>query len=197
MSRDNVALIDLDGTCADYSGVMKERMRALQAPEEEPYIDRLTLGGPRGAEPSHIEARRKLVQRIPGFWRDLPRIELGFEVVDLLREIGFDLHVLTKGPLKCASAWSEKVEWCQRHLPDALVSVSTDKSLVYGRVLVDDWPDYFEKWLEVRPRGLVVAIAHPWNADVIDPRVFRYDGTNRDELKRRLTVAYERPSGSE
>lgn len=194
---DKVALIDLDGTVADYDAAMGRYMRLLQSPGETAYTDRLSNLDGGGKEPSHIEARRKLVQQLPGFWRYLPRLALGFEIVDELRTLGFDLHVLTKGPKKTPSAWSEKVEWCQEHLPDVSVTVGSDKSLVYGRVLVDDWPEYFEKWLDVRPRGLVVCVAHPWNADCIDPRVFRYDGTNREELRRRLTAAYERQSGNE
>lgn len=193
---DRVALIDLDGTVADYDASMAQHMQALQSPGETAYTDRLSdLDG--GREPSHIEARRKLIQRLPGFWRGLPRLELGFEVVDELRQLGFDLHVLTKGPKKTPNAWSEKVEWCQEHLPDVSVTVGSDKSLVYGRVLVDDWPEYYEKWLDVRPRGLVVCVAHPWNEGSTDQRVFRYDGTDRDELRRRLTVAFERSAKTE
>jgi len=48
---------------------------------------------------------------------------------------------------------------------------SQKKSLVYGKVLVDDWPDYYLPWLGVRPRGLVTVPAHPWNADVYSGRV--------------------------
>jgi hypothetical protein len=119
-------------------------------------------------------------------------------VVDELRALGFELHVLTKGPRSTPNAWSEKVEWCADHLPDANVTVTGDKSLVYGRVLVDDWPPYFTRWLEARPRGLVVCVAHPWNEGFspggpqAHANVLRYDGANREELRRRLARAYER-----
>ncbi len=107
--------------------------------------------------------------------------------------------MLTKGPRTNAPAWSEKLEWVQKHLPDvAGVHVGSDKSLVYGRVLVDDFPDYFESWLNVRPRGLVVCVAQPWNArfaNNADPRVFRYDGTNYDAMCERLQQAFSRDAG--
>lgn len=73
---------------------------------------------------------------------------------------------------------------------------------MYGRVLFDDWPSYFLKWLGKRPRGLVVCLAHPWNEEFASggakehPSIFRYDGTNRAELVERLAKAYERPIGT-
>ncbi len=209
---DNVALIDLDGTVADYDKALRDAMLTLQAPNEPPYEDRYTGG----TEPPYIEARRKMIQRQPGFWRNLERLERGFEVVDELRTIGFGLHVLTKGPQSkhddpraYSGAWAEKLEWSRRHLPDATVTVSGEKSLVYGRVLFDDFPPYFTKWLDVRPRGLVICVAHPWNAQYgrgmpaearlhgpsERPRVIRYDGTDIIELREALRRAYERAPG--
>ena len=194
---DRLALIDLDGTLADYDKAMRERMVAIQAPCEKPYVGRYEDD----IEPPYMEARRKLIQRQTGFWRNLERIPLGFEIIDELRGIGFPLHVLTTGPATTPSAWSEKVDGSREELPDALVTVTSDKSLVYGRVLVDDWPAYFTKWLIVRPRGLVVCVAHPWNIDFAKggpkehPSVLRYDGTNRTELRALLKRAHARKSG--
>jgi 5'(3')-deoxyribonucleotidase len=153
---DQVALVDLDDTVAAYSKALREQMRLIQAPDEPAYMDRMF-----DREEPYMEARRKLIQRQPGFWRGLEPIPLGFEIVEELRKQSFGIHVLTKGPKTTPSAWSEKVEWSTQHMPYATVTVAGDKSLVYGRVLVDDWPTYFEKWLLVRPRGLVICPAHP------------------------------------
>jgi 5'(3')-deoxyribonucleotidase len=196
--NDQLALVDLDSTIADYDAAMKAAMRTLQAPEEKSYAGRFE----EGVEPPYLEARRKLIQNQPGFWRNLHLLPTGFEVVDELRTVGFRLHVLTKGPTSTPSAWTEKAEWCHKNLPDALVTVSGDKSLVYGRVLVDDYPPYFTKWLAVRPRGLVVCVAQLWNAGyarggVLEhPNVFRYDGTNRAELRAVLQRAFDRSPGA-
>jgi hypothetical protein len=46
--------------------------------------------------------------------------------------------------------------WCNKHLPGRQITITMDKSLTYGRVLVDDYPDYALGWLEHRPRGLVI-----------------------------------------
>lgn len=197
IDEDRIALIDLDGTVADYDTAMREAIRSVQTPDEMPYRHRV----PEHQEPPYMEARRKLIQRQPGFWRNLKRLPLGFAVVEELRRLGFSLHVLTKGPRTTPNAWSEKLEWCIEHLPDANVTVSGDKSLVYGRILFDDFPPYFEKWLAVRPRGLVVCLAHPWNVEFAEggskqhPNVLRYDGTDQLELNLWLARAYERIPG--
>jgi 5'(3')-deoxyribonucleotidase len=194
-AEDRIALIDLDGTLADYDKALRIALAPLQSPGEPPY-------GERDVEQPHIEARRKLIQSQPGFWRGLDPIPLGFHIVDELRARGFSLHVLTKGPQSNPLAWSEKVEWCTRYLPDAVVTVTGDKSLVYGRVLVDDYAPYFMKWLAVRPRGLVLCVAHAWNEDFAvggpraQPNIIRYDGTNLAAVREAISRAYDRPSGA-
>ena len=111
-------------------------------------------------------------------------IEAGFEVFNMLGEVGFERHVLTKGPYNTTSAWSEKVEWCRREFPDVAVTITEDKGLVYGRVLFDDWIPYILRWLTWRPRGLAVMLDWPHNRTIKEedgrevpfehPNVFRY-----------------------
>lgn len=137
---------------------------------------------------AHLEARRALIKAQPGWWRELPRLELGFAVLDELRAQRFRLHVLTKGPFDTAGAWSEKVQWCRAHVPDAAVTITEDKGLVYGKVLVDDWPPYVQRWLEWRPRGFVVMPAQPWNVGFAHPNVLRFDGGELPSLRARLAA---------
>lgn len=79
-----------------------------------------------------------------------------------------------------------------RNLPDIPLTITRDKGLVYGRMLVDDWPEYVERWLKWRPRGMVVMPAQPWNADYKHPNVLRYDGTDDEGLYAMMERAYNR-----
>jgi 5'(3')-deoxyribonucleotidase len=176
-----VALIDMDGTLADFDGQMQRDLESMRGPGESQ-----TIIGFHG-DPPHIEARKNAIKRQPHWWRKLPKLEKGFNIVTMLRTHGFKLMILTKGPYNTTASWTEKVDWCREHIPDAQITVTEDKGLVYGKLLVDDWPLYIKRWLEWRPRGLVIMPDQPWNQNFEHPNVFRYRGDADDvELKMRL-----------
>lgn len=185
--RDKVALFDMDSTLCDFDGAMRRDLESLAAPNEgkeftDIYYEKIP----------HIGARRDLIKRQPGWWLKLERLQHGFDLLQVCKDIGFNIHILTKGPYRTTPAWGEKAQWCREHLPGVPVTISEDKGLVYGRVLVDDWPQYFTRWLEWRPRGLVIVPAHPWNANVVHPNVIRYDGTNKDQVRKALQESFDR-----
>lgn len=167
MTPDKVALFDMDGTLANYDSALRSEMEKL-------YPGKVGVVVRNENDPA-AEHARMLIQGQPGFWRNLKPYRPGFIIMLLARAIGFTPHILTKGPRKTVGAWSEKVEWCQIHVPDVPITITSDKSLVYGRVLVDDWPEYFLPWLEKRPRGVVIAPRHSWNESIKHPRVLVYD----------------------
>jgi len=165
-----VALIDMDGTIADYHGALKRDLTKLLGPDE-------ALQVPIGENtPEYLRERVRLIRGQAGWWRNLTKLEAGFQIAECLREYQFSLNILTKGPYQNPSSWTEKREWCQEHIPDALVTITEDKSLVYGKILVDDWPPYIDSWLRWRPRGWVIIPAQPWNAACNqNERILRYD----------------------
>lgn len=129
----------------------------------------------------------------------------GFHVLNVAAEIGFDIHVLTQGPMSTSGAWTQKLEWFKENVllhvnssnnlacPEAKITITRDKGLVYGRVLVDDWPEYILKWLTFRKRGLVIMPAREWNKDFTHEQVLRYDYQKDDlELIDRLQAAFNR-----
>ena len=158
MTTEPIALIDMDGTLCDYAGAMKRDLGLIAAPEEdvpEDFAKNL---------PSYIKNRQKLIKTQPGWWANLQFTSFGQKILATLRQLDFQLHILTKGPTKTVSAWSEKVEWARANVPDASVTITEDKGLVYGKVLVDDYPAYVERWLAWRPRGFVVMPAYHYNS---------------------------------
>ncbi|MFY0540473.1 5' nucleotidase, NT5C type [Nannocystis pusilla] len=173
-----VALIDMDGTLCDYQGALMRDLETFGGPPIRRWV--ATTTAHRGC------ARETVIRRQPGWWRSLPRLQLGFDVLAELQALRFEIHVLTKGPVGTPSAWTEKLEWCQQHLPGVPVTITMDKGLVYGKVLVDDWPPYVERWLEWRPRGLVILPAQPWNVGFSHPNAIRYDGHNLGEIRAAL-----------
>ncbi len=191
---EKIALIDMDGTIADYHKSMMWYLKAMAAPSENNPIE--------FDNREHMKYRRSFVKQMPGFWENLEPIEDGFRVVDIMREIGYSLNILTKGPYKSLNAWTEKAKWCHKHVDDANITITEDKGLVYGRVLFDDWPEYITRWLEWRPRGQVLMLEHYWNIGFKHPNVFRIkqnlDSNSQefkdqeDQIREILTKAYNR-----
>lgn len=176
-----IALIDLDGTLAGYDDALRRDLNLIRSPGEPlitPETNVFEL-------PPYIEARRQMITNQVGWWLRLKKFKLGWDILHEIARLDFKISILTKGPSTKFSAWSEKVQWCNQNLTDYRidgVTITHDKSLVYGKVLVDDYPDYITAWLRNRPRGLVIMPAHPHNKDFKHKQVIRYDGTNLDQV---------------
>lgn len=179
-----IALFDLDGTLADFDKSMRQKLAELRSPGEDPQADETA-----SEEIPYMKARRRLIKSQPGFWRDLERIPLGFQLLEEAQAQRFWCEILTKHPRKIPQAASEKIEWCAKHVPDLPMHLSESKGRVYGKLLCDDWPEYIERWLAWRPRGLVIAVAQPWNVGIdskFPKNVVRYDGTNFTYVRERM-----------
>lgn len=184
MKRDKIALFDLDGTLADYDGQVLKDLQMLASEHEPPPVLYSDI--------PYIEARRHVITSQVGWWFKLGKFQLGWDVLEVARDLGYSISVLTKGPATKHTAWAEKVEWCNQHLAGYIdgVIIAHDKGLVYGAVLVDDWPEYIKRWLDHRPRGVVIMPAHDHNAGFSHPNVVRYDGTNIDEVRERMGARF-------
>lgn len=158
-----IALIDLDNTVADHETKIQHNIHEILGSHA------VTL------PPAVLENVKYLIKNTPGWWAELQPLTRGMAIVDMLRRIGFRLTICSKGPSRSVNAWTEKVQWVQKYIPDADIVLTQDKSLIYGRILVDDWPDYIKPWLEARPRGIVLMPATPSNKRFRHPRVFRID----------------------
>ena len=104
-----VALFDLDGTLADYSSELRRRLALMRSPNE-PESSTQEFGW--GQTTDYIHERKKAIQRTPGFWINLPPLEAGFAILSMAHELGFQIEILTKGPMHASIAWMEKLDWC-------------------------------------------------------------------------------------
>ncbi len=176
---ENIALFNLDGTLCDYDGALIAALNKLRHPSEPPAEKRI-----RDKEPPYIEARRNLITSSESWWANLPKFQLGFDIWKIAEELEYRRMILTQGPRGNPSAWSEKKQWIDKNLgPDTDMTITRDKGLVYGRVLVDDYPGYITKWLEWRKRGLVIMPAGKDNKNFKHPQVIRYDGSNLKQVR--------------
>lgn len=188
MTEDKIALFDMDDSLFDYNGQLKKDLQKIASPNEPP------IGNLDHGNTGYLEARRHMITSQVGWFRNLPRFQLGWDILEMVTKIGYKRIICTKGPNSKPAAWTEKLLCCQEQLGELMdgIIITSDKGLIYGRVLVDDFPDYIEGWLKYRPRGLVIMPAHPKNASFTHPNVIRYDGTNKEEVYDALKKAFDR-----
>lgn len=191
---EKIALVDMDGTLCNFDKAMRRDLVKLAGPNEPP-----PRMGKYDGMPDHIKARRELIKSQPGWWRELEPMEDGMHVLNLMETMGFDVHILTQGPRGTTSAWSEKVQWCVDHLGlvgDRYdITITRNKGIAYGRVLMDDWPEYGLAWLEHRPRGLLLMPDRPWNKGFKHPNCVRM--TNLTRVFKALQAAFDREDGAD
>lgn len=179
MKSEDIALFDMDGTLCDYDTALKKSMIALQHPDEPPYE-----GIPRENPPAYLRARADLIRSKTNWWADLPKFQLGFDIWELTKSMGYRHMILTQGPKRNPKSWMGKKMWIDKNIgQDVDITITRDKGLVYGKILVDDYPEYVLRWLEWRKRGLVIMPLQKHNESFSHPQVVHYNGTNIDEIK--------------
>ena len=183
--NENIALFDMDGTLCDYDKSLSIEMEKLRCPSEPAFTSPLSDDAP-----IYIKARADLIRSSEEWWENLPRLNLGFDIWSIAEELGYRRMILTQGNRKNPYSWSGKKKWIDKNLgEDTDITITRDKGLVYGKVLVDDFPKYIERWLEWRPRGLVIMPDNLLNKEFEHPQVIRYQGNNIEEVRTAMEKA--------
>ena len=179
---ENIALFDMDGTICDYDRGLFEGLEKLRAPEELIYRHSI-----RDDSPEYIRNRADLIRASESWWENLPRLQLGWNILEIAKKLDYRIMILTQGPRKNPASWSGKKKWIDKNLGQEVdITITRDKGLVYGKVLVDDYPKYIERWLQWRERGLVIMPANESNKYFNQKQVIRYDGTNLEEVSKAM-----------
>ncbi|VVB79711.1 5' nucleotidase, deoxy (Pyrimidine), cytosolic type C protein (NT5C) [uncultured archaeon] len=186
-----IALFDMDGTLCDYDKGLFEELESIRSPSEPVFNPPV-----RDNVPEYVKKRRNLITASSVWWESLPKLKLGWDILDVAKKLGFRVMILTQGPRKNPESWKGKKKWIDKNLgEDTDITITRDKGLVYGKVLVDDFPEYIERWLSWRERGLVIMPANESNKDFVHPQVIRYDGTNLDQVEKAMLSVRDRKRG--
>ncbi len=189
-NTENIALFDMDGTLCDRDKGLFEALEKIRNPSEE-QVHSLHAK----KYPDYIKARADLIRQQGSWWENLPKFQLGWDFLEIAKKEGFRIIILTQGPKDKPHSRSGKIKWINKNLPGTDVTITRDKGLVYGKILVDDYPEYIERWIGFRPRGLVIMPANEGNKDFKHPNVIRYDGTNLGEVERAVKAVCKRKDG--
>ncbi len=180
----NIALFDMDGTLCDYDSVLRKGLEELKSPYEPELVENLREA------PDYIKKRLDLIRSSVEWWEKLPRFQLGWDILEIAKELDYRIVILTLGSRSNPNSWTGKKNWIDINLGgEADITMTRDKSLVYGKVLVDDAPEHIEGWLKQRERGLAIMPAHNVNSGYRHPNVIRYDGSNIEQVRKAMEIA--------
>jgi 5'(3')-deoxyribonucleotidase len=196
LDMSKIILFDMDNTLCDWDAAMERDLRRVVPPDMLPLVDRW-LNEERRIRPEWVENVMSVIRTQAGWWRNLAPLKVGMQILELVLDTEWEVNILTKGPATKPLAWAEKVEWCAEHIRKRVpVTVCADKSLVYGRVLVDDYPPYMEQWLKHRPNGLGIMPAFAYN-EFSHPNVIRVTDSKEDleRVRDALAIAWLREDG--
>ena len=177
---ENVALFDMDGTICDYVGALHREMKKLLGPGEK-FVDPFLAKDVPGNQ--YLWDRMHQIKASEDWWANLPRLSLGFEVMEEAKRQGYISEILTQAPRKNPAALAGKLRWLLDNVDEDMdFTMTRNKSRHYGRVLVDDYPGFAVPWLDRRPRGIVIMPSSKYNKDFTHPRVIKYNGKNMAEV---------------
>lgn len=179
MKDDLIALFDMDDTLFDYRGSLRTELEKIRSPDESDIPLNFQ------EYPEYLRNRIRLITSSESFWSEMPKLQLGWNILKIAQELDYRIMILTQGPQKKPMAWSGKKRCIDKHFGETCdITLTRDKGLVYGKLLVDDFPAYGERWLKWRKRGHVIMPANDSNIGYQHLQVTRYDGTNLDEVRK-------------
>ncbi len=167
----NIVLVDLDNTVADFDRGMEIFLRKLH-PDVQiiPACDRRTFWYQRDY-PEKLHPLMQGIYNSHGFYADLLPIEGAIEAINEMSKDGIEVMLCSANLRDNPYCASEKHAWVGRYLGRDFVErliLSTDKTMVYGRVLIDDNPN-----LEgiIKPSWDRVIFDRPYNRETEGPRL--------------------------
>jgi 5'(3')-deoxyribonucleotidase len=170
MNRKLDIVVDLDGVCADFLGAYSPQ--GLVPLYNKLSKEKVKIEDFRTWDMKDAVKNNELLTYIfhsPGFFRDLQPIEgCGYALRQLVGK-GHNVFIATSG---CTPhSFTEKVEWCHRHLPFLPLShicLIHHKSQLYGDVIIDDGAHNARGFLKKNPQAAAISMAWPYNKDSRD-----------------------------
>lgn len=105
----------------------------------------------------------------PGFYRDLPPVEGGLEAAREMKNMGWDVILLT-APTLSDTCHQEKIQWVREHLGSLWVGrvyIALDKTRIRADYLIDDKPEVEGVY---DPHWEHLVYDAPYNRHVVDKR---------------------------
>ena len=155
-----VILLDMDGVIADFVGAI------FALHNQEPNYKAWPKGEYDCSKILGISRTKfwQLTDDSPTFWKDMPRLENGLALYELLKKER-EVFIATS-PSRDPKCSSGKIEWLQRHLGSNFRNfiLSPHKHLMAASgILIDDDDERCQKFIDAG--GQAIVYPQPWNSN--------------------------------
>ncbi len=165
-------LVDMDGVIADWGHAYGLSLDAFG--DEAALIPRHKDQRSFNLNEGRTERERAIIAAVmvePGFYARLEPIPGAKQALKAMVKQGHDVRIVTSPWVSNPTCASDKLNWIVKHYGShwgARVIITTDKTLVYGDVLIDDKPEIHG---DVEPTWEHILFDQPYNQNVQKARI--------------------------
>ena len=163
-------MIDIDGVMRNMAIKAIQTYQCFYDPHTKLTHDDITAYDFRNVMPMIKDLGEFFIQHANNLFYEAPPYPGAIEFVKDLKKDGYNISIVTH-QLKETERYT--LGWItEHHMPYDSIHFSKDKSMVKGKLLIDDCVDNLEKCVN---NSLVVCLNQPWNQDWKGDRVNSYD----------------------
>ena len=184
-----IVLIDMDNTIVDYSTPIAEALSehfGVNATYDNWTIFKknnskvdIETETETDIDINHetVERFQKSKQQEDGFFYSLKPIKGAIEALKEMKEMGFEVFIVSSPSVSSRTCHSDKVRWLKDHMGDEWARklvLTKDKTIVYGHCLIDDREDIDGVLEGKRPWEHILFSQH-YNVHIDKPRISKWE----------------------
>lgn len=183
-------LVDIDSTTADFDPYLLAKYNELYPTkpinESEIFVEHDGFRNHAIHDPRYAQELNRIM-RLPGFFRHIPIIDGAKRAITEMISKNISIYFVSIPTIDNTTCADDKFRWIEEHFGKEMTKrliLTSDKSLVKGDFLIDDWT-YVKK--TIKPEWIHLLYTTKYNAHLEDRLRFSWE-TWEEDLVRALSM---------